>query len=183
MAYVKTCPYCGTTLSINQLPVEKTASRCPHCKNILLLTDYGENVKKPFVYKCHKCGEEAIYENPVPFVHCDKCGTLYITSDQSTEMIEADLLSKGDKNELPYTKKKDRYIAARNQWRSLSKKTKVVIIGCTIAIIGIALGAYYLSLPPAIESSVAYAQMEDVWNEFREKKSLNPSLSISNVIN
>lgn len=169
MAYVKTCPYCGTTLSINQLPVEKTASRCPHCKNILLLTDYGENVKKPFVYKCHKCGEEAIYENPVPFVHCDKCGTLYITSDQGTEMIEAELLSKGDKNELPYTKKKDRYVATRNQWRSLSKKTKGGIIGCTIAIIGIALGAYYLSLPPAIESSVAYAQLEDVWNEFREK--------------
>ena len=126
MSHVKTCPYCSTALSINPLPVEKTASRCPHCKNILLLTDYGATVKKPFVYTCHKCGEESIFENQVPFVHCDKCNTFYITSYQGTEMIEADLLSKGDKNELPYTKKKDHYIAVRNKWRSLSRKTKRV---------------------------------------------------------
>lgn len=173
MNYVKTCPYCGTTLSINQLPVEKTASRCPHCKNILLLTDYGATIKKPFVYKCHKCGEEAIYENPVPFVHCDKCSTLYVTSNQGTEMIEADLLSKGDKDELPYKKKKDYYISARNKWRSLSGKTKRLIICCIAAVVGLAIGAYFLSLPPAIEESMAYAQMEEVWRDFRDKNPYN----------
>ena len=173
MNYVKTCPYCGTTLSINQLSVEKTASRCPHCKNILLLTDYGATIKKPFVYKCHKCGEEAIYENPVPFVHCDKCGTLYITSDQGTEMIEAELLSKGDKDELPYTKKKDHYIAARNKWRALSGRAKGIIIAFVVAVIGMAAGGYYRSLPPAIEESRAYAQMDSLWNVFRDKNPYN----------
>lgn len=173
MNYVKTCPYCGTTLSINQLSVEKTASRCPHCKNILLLKDYGATIKKPFVYKCHKCGEESIYENPVPFVHCDKCGTLYITSNQGTEMIEADLLSKGDKDELPYTKKKDYYIAARNKWRAFSGRTKGFIIAGVVAVIGLAASGYYLSLPPAIEESMAYAQMDSIWNVFRDKNPYN----------
>ena len=173
MSYIKTCPFCGTTLSISQLPVEKTASRCPHCKNILLLTDYGATIKKPFVYKCLKCGEESIFENQVPFVHCDKCGTSYITSNQGTEMIEADLLSRGDKDELTFTQKKDHYIAAKNRWRALSGRAKGIIIACIVVIIGLASGGYYLSLPPAIEESMAYAQMEDVWNEFRDKNPYN----------
>lgn len=173
MANIRKCPYCGTTLSINKLTVEKTASRCPHCKNILLLTDYGETIKKPFVYKCHKCGEESIFEGKVPFVHCDKCGTMYLTAEQGTEMIEADLLAKGDKGTLPYTKKKDYYIAARNKWRLLSKKTKRIVLASIIAFIGLLSGAYILSLPPAIEDSLAFSHMDELWNEFREKNPYN----------
>lgn len=30
--YIHTCPYCGTQLSVNELTVERTASRCPHCQ-------------------------------------------------------------------------------------------------------------------------------------------------------
>lgn len=173
MSYVKTCPYCGTTLSINQLSVEKTASRCPHCNNLLLLTDYGETIKKPFAYKCHKCGEESIYEHPVPYVHCDKCGTLYITSKQGTEMIEAELLSKGDKGELPFKKKKDYYIGLRNKWRMLPNTTKGVVFALIAAIIVIGISGYILSLPPNIETTKAYADMENVWKEFREKNPYN----------
>lgn len=173
MAYVKSCPYCGTTLSINQLSVEKTASRCPHCNNLLLLTDFGETIKKPFVYKCHKCGEESIYEYPVPYIHCDKCGTMYITSRQGTEMIEADLLSKGDRGELPFKKKKDYYIGVRNKWRSLSNTAKGFVFALIVITTVIGISGYILSLPPAIETTKAFADMENVWKEFREKNPYN----------
>ena len=127
MDYIKTCPYCGTTLFINKLPVEKAANKCPHCNNILLLTDYGETIKKPLVYKCHKCGEISIYENRPPLIKCDKCGEIYYTAPNGTNMIELDLLTRGDNGELPFKKKEDKYIAARNMWRMLSNKTKAII--------------------------------------------------------
>ena len=173
MSYIRTCPYCGTALNINELSVEKTASRCPHCNNILLLTDYGATIKKPYVYKCHKCGEESIFENRVPFVKCDKCGTFYITSEQGTSMIEAELLSKGDKGELPFKKKKDYYIGLRNKWRMLPNTTKKVVFALIASIIVIGISGYLLSLPPNIETTKAYADMENVWKEFREKNPYN----------
>lgn len=169
MDYIKTCPYCGTQLLINKLPVEKAANKCPHCKNILLLTDFGETIKKPLVYKCHKCGEISIYENRPPLIKCDKCGEIYYTAPDGTNMIELDLLTRGDNGELPFKKKEDKYIAARNKWRMLSGKTKATIYACAIALLCIAGCAYYFSLPPAIEESQAYAQMTDFWEEFREK--------------
>ena len=173
MDYIKTCPYCGTTLLINKLPVEKAANKCPHCNNILLLTDYGETIKKPLVYKCHKCGEISIYENRPPLIKCDKCGEIYYTAPDGTNMIELDLLTRGDNGELPFKKKEDKYIAARNKWRMLSSKTKATICACAIALLCIAGCAYYFSLPPAIEESQAYAQMTVFWEEFREKNPYN----------
>ena len=173
MSYVRTCPYCGIALNICELSVKKTASRCPHCNNILLLTDYGSTIKKPYVYKCHKCGEESIFENRVPFVKCEKCDTFFITAEHGTSMIEADLLAKGDKGELSYKKKKDHYVATINKWRMLSTRSKTTIFACVIALIVIVGGTYYFSLPSPIENSQAYANMEEFWNEFRDKNPYN----------
>ena len=88
-------------------------------------------------------------------------------------MIEADLLARGDKGELPYTKKKDHYIAIRNKWRMLPTKAKTAIFAGLVALVCVIFGLYIHSLPPAIETSLAYADMENVWKEFREKNPYN----------
>lgn len=44
--YIQTCPYCGTQLSVNELKVDRTASRCPHCQNIIILLEYGAVIKR-----------------------------------------------------------------------------------------------------------------------------------------
>lgn len=173
MAYVHTCPHCGTQLSVNELPVESTASRCPHCKNTVILLEHGAVLKKPTVYRCLKCNKEMIYDGRPPFVHCDECNSFFITSEHGNCLISPDLLSRGDKGELVYQKKRDRVTELRNEWRQMPKGRKNSIFACIALIFCICLGAYIYSLPPAIEKSLAYADMENVWKEFRQKNPYN----------
>lgn len=173
MAFVHTCPHCGTQLSVNALPVEKTASRCPHCQKTIILLEHGAVLKKPTVYRCLKCNNELIYDGRPPFVHCDKCNSVYITSEQGNCLISPDLLSKGDKGELEYKKKRDRVTEFRNGWNLMPQRKKNAFFVCVALIISICIGAYVISLPPAIEKTLAYADMENVWKEFREKNPYN----------
>ena len=177
MRYSHRCPYCDMQLGINQLSEEKVVSKCPCCQRILIVNDYGRTLRKPYVYKCHKCGDESTYEERVPMVRCDKCGTFYLTAPKSECMIEVDLLYKGDKGELPYTKKQDRLVAVLNRWRMLSAVVKATILTSTLVFLGLAGFAYYASLPPPIETSQAYADMDALWKEFRDKNPFSFQMS------
>lgn len=173
MAYIHTCPHCGTQLSVNELPVEKTASRCPHCQKTVILLEHGAVLKKPTVYRCLKCNNELIYDGRPPFVHCENCNSVFITSEHGNCIIYPELLSKGDKGELEYNKKRDRFTEIRNGWNLMPLGKKVVFYACIVLILCTCLGAYIYSLPPAIEKSLAYADMENVWKEFRNKNPYN----------
>ena len=172
-SYRHVCPHCGTQLSIQHLPVEKTVSRCPQCKKYIVVDNYGRDTRKPNVYHCPKCGEEQIFDGRPPLIRCEKCNNMYMTSVHGVGMIELGLLSQGDKGELSYKKKKDKYINAINQWLSLSKTVKTCIISTIVACIAIIIGAYIYSLPPAIHTSMAYANMDSLWSEFSEKNPYN----------
>ena len=172
-SYLHTCPHCGTQLSIQHLPVEKTVSKCPKCKKYILVDNYGRDTRKPNVYHCPKCGDEQIFDGRPPLIRCEKCNNMYITSAHGVGMIELGLLSRGDKGELFYKKKKDQYINAINKWLSLTKTIKVSIISAIVACVAIIIGIYILSLPPAIHTSMAYADMDSLWNEFSEKNPYN----------
>ncbi len=171
--YLHICPYCGTQLSIQHLPVEKTVSRCPKCKKYIVVDNYGKDTRKPNVYNCPKCGEEQIFDGRPVLIKCEKCNNIYKTSAHGVGMLELGLLSRGDKGELPYKKKKDKYICAINKWLSLSKTVKASIISSVVACIAIIIGLYIISLPPAINTSMAYADMDSLWKEFSEKNPYN----------
>lgn len=171
--YIHTCPYCGTQLSVNELTTERTASLCPHCQNTIILLEYGAVIKKPTIYRCLKCNKELIYDGRPPIAHCDSCNAFYVTSEQGNCLILPELLNKGDKGELEYKKKRDRVTEYRNRWNLMSQGKKNSIYTCIVLMICICIGAYIYSLPPAIEKSLAYANMDNVWKEFREKNPYN----------
>lgn len=171
--YLHICPHCGAHLSIQHLSVEKTVSRCPQCKKYIVVDNYGRDTRKPNVYHCPKCGDEQIFEGRPPLIRCEKCNNMYITSAHGVGMIELGLLSRGDKGELSYKKKKDQYINAINKWLSLTKTVKVSIISAIVACVAIIIGIYIFSLPPAIHTSMAYADMDSLYNEFSEKNPYN----------
>lgn len=173
MAYVHTCPHCGTQLSVKELPIERTASRCPHCQKTFILLEHGAILKKPTVYRCLKCNNELIYDGRPPYVHCEKCNSVYITSEQGNCLISPELLSKGDNGELEYKKKRDKVTEIRNGWNLMPQCKKNCIYACIAMFICVCIGTYIYSLPPAIEKSLAYADMENVWKEFRKKNPYN----------
>ena len=171
--FIHTCPYCGTRLTHNEMSEERVATRCPHCNNVLILLDHGALMRRPPVYRCPKCNEELIFFSRPPVVHCDNCNSIYLTSEKGCCMIDPDLYSKGEKGELPYVKKPDRVVALKNKWIMLPAIIKGGIYASVAAVIAIIVGLYIYSLPSAIESTMAYADMENLWNEFREKNPYN----------
>lgn len=171
--YTHFCPYCGTHLSISRLSVEKTASRCPNCHRFLIVDAFGATIKKPNVYHCPKCGKEQIYDGRPPMVMCDGCNHYFVTSEYGEGMIEVGLLSDGDKGEIPYQKKPDRYVATINKWLGLEKSIKTKIISAIVVIILVAVAGYLISLPPAIRTTQAYADMDSLWTEFSEHNPYN----------
>lgn len=163
------CPYCGSHLSLKELDVERTASRCPSCNNVLILSDYGETMAKAIVYKCLNCGEELIYSGHQPIISCHKCNSLFLASEQGNCLISPDLYSKGEKGKIPYEKKVDKVVALKNKWRLMPTKKKHGLYAGLAAAICLLVGLYIYSLPPSIEKSKAYADMDNVWKEFRDK--------------
>lgn len=172
-AHIHICPHCGTQISVTGLPVEKAAAECPNCHKTVILLDYGSVIKKPTIFYCLKCNKEMIYEERPPFVLCENCNSIYITSEQGNCLISPELLSKGDKGQLEYRKKRDRATELRNRWNFMSKGKKNSIYVLIVLIVCICIGTYIYSLPPAIEKSLAYADMENVWKEFRKKNPYN----------
>ena len=150
------CPYCGSHLSLKELDVERTASRCPSCNNVLILSDYGETMAKAIVYKCLNCGEELIYSGHQPIISCHKCNSLFLASEQGNCLISPDLYSKGEKGEIPYEKKVDKVVALKNKWRLMPTKKKHGLYAGLAAAICLLVGLYIYSLPPSIEKSKAY---------------------------
>ena len=167
------CPYCGTQLSVKEIEEDRTAAKCPHCSNTIILLEHGAVMKKPVVYRCHKCNDELIYEQRPPFVHCDNCHSVYLTSEQGNCLIDPDLYSKGEKGELSFVKKRDNVVAIKNKWRMMSAKTKGGIAAGIACVLFVLIGIYIFTLPPAIEKSKAYADMENLWKEFRAKNPYN----------
>ena len=167
------CPYCGTQLSVKEIEEDRTAAKCPHCANTIILLEHGAVMKKPVVYRCPKCNEELIYEQRPPFAHCDNCHSVYLTSEQGNCLIDPDLYSKGEKGELSFVKKRDNVVAIKNKWRMMPAKTKGGIAAGIACVLFVLIGIYIFTLPPAIEKSKAYADMENLWKEFRAKNPYN----------
>lgn len=175
-SYFHSCPYCGTALSIAHLPVEKKVGRCPNCKKPIIVDNFGKESRKPNIYICPKCNQEHIYDGRPPVLRCEKCGNTYLTSTHGVGMIELGVLSRGDNGALPYNKKRDNYTYVINKWLSLSKKVRGGIIAIVVACVATIAGAYIHSLPPAIDTSMAYANMDSLWTEFSEKNPYNIQL-------
>ena len=171
--YNHSCPYCGTSLSVREIEEERTAARCPHCANTIILMKHGAVMKRPMVYNCPKCNEELIYEERPSFVSCDNCHSVYLTSEHGKCLIEPDIYDKGEKGELPFIKKRDNVVALKNKWRMMPTKTKGRLAAGFAFVIFVLAGIYFFTLPPAIEKSKAYADMENLWKEFREKNPYN----------
>ena len=98
---------------------------------------------------------------------------LRLTSEKGSCLISPELYNKGEKGELPVVKKRDKVIEWRNKWRMLPTKTKGGIYAGVALLIAALIGLYIFSLPPAIETTKAYANMENVWKEFRAKNPYN----------
>ena len=126
-------------------------------------------MRRAIVYKCLKCGEELIYSERPPIVRCHSCNSFYFTSEQGTCLISPELYDKGEKGEIPYEKKEDKVIALKNKWRLMPTSKKCYLFAGIFAAICLLAGLYIYSLPPAIEKSKAYADMDRLWKEFREK--------------
>lgn len=140
--HIQICPHCGTQISVTDLTVEKIAAECPHCHKTIILLDYGAVIKKPTVFHCLKCNKEMIYEGIPPFVHCDNCNSIYITSEHGNCLISPELLSKGDKGELEYKKKRDKTTELRNRWKLMPQSRKNGIYAFVTLIICICIGIY-----------------------------------------
>lgn len=171
--YYHSCPHCSTQLSISHLPVEKTVSKCPKCGKYILLDNHGRDSRTPNVYICPRCREYHIYDGRPPFIKCSKCNNVYVTSAYGAGMIDVNLLTRGNDGVLPYKKKKDKYVSALNKWLGLSTRKKAVVISSVVGILLAIVGIYYLSLPAAIDSTEAFANMDAVWGEFSENNPYN----------
>lgn len=167
------CPWCGTTLGINEIEDESTASRCPSCNNIVIIKEHGAKLSKAYSYTCPKCGELHVYGERPPYVVCEKCGSIYQTSEHGQCMIDISLCQRGEKGELPFNKKPDYWIQVQNRWRFLPVKIKMSIFAMLAVLILLSTFLYIKSLPADIETTKAYASMENVWKEFREKNPYN----------
>lgn len=167
------CPHCVAMLSVDELPVEKAVGECPSCHNTILLLKHGAVIKKPIVYRCLKCHDELVYEQRPPVAFCHNCNSLFVTSKYGNCLINPKLLEKGDNGELEFQKKRDYIMDFRNNWALMSKLQKFSIYSIFIMLACVCLAAYVYSLPPAIESSLAYSDMENVWKEFRKKNPYN----------
>ena len=171
--YYHKCPYCDTKFVVTQLHKEKAVVECPLCAQAIIAENYGISIRKPYIYICPKCGHEQIRIDRTAIIVCSECGATYVTSAYGSGLIDVNLLYRGDNGELPYTKKKDHYVSAINKWLLLPKTIKVGIFSAIIVCIAWLVGMYIHSLPPAIETSMAYANMDSLWNEFSEKNPYN----------
>ena len=145
--YNHSCPYCGTSLSVREIEEERTAARCPHCANTIILLKHGAVMKRPMVYNCPKCNEELIYEERPSFVSCDNCHSVYLTSEHGKCLIEPDIYDKGEKGELPFIKKRDNVVALKNKWRMMPTKTKGRLAAGFAFVIFVLAGIYFLYPP------------------------------------
>lgn len=64
-------------------------------------------------------------------------------------------------------------IQVANKFNGLSLKNRIAICSSIISCLVISLGLYIYNLPPDIEKSMAFAEMDNVWNEFRSKNPYN----------
>ena len=167
------CPYCNTKLLVSNIDDEKALLSCPNCKKTLLLEDYGARCLVPPSGICPHCKEEVVLIEKNLIEECPHCHNFVVTAQNGNALIDPALFTKGEENELHYTKKRDRRVELVRKWQQSSKGTKVGIVGLfIIGLIG-AIWLYIDTLPAAIASTKAYADMENVWKEFREKNPYN----------
>lgn len=113
------CPWCGTTLGINEIEDESTASRCPSCNNIVIIKEHGAKLSKAYSYTCPKCGELHVYDERPPYVVCEKCGSIYQTSEHGQCMIDISLYQRGEKGN---------YLLIRSQ--TIGLKLRIIGVFC-----------------------------------------------------
>lgn len=174
--HICNCPYCGASLTVKDLDVEKIASMCPKCRETIILSDYGATVSRAYVYTCRKCGEKSIFMTPPPHVICDRCGTLYRTTPTETCVTPEDPNQKDETESHEYEKKPDRVVPSRKKRKGMSTMKKVGVIAGIVALIGLFVVLYVRSLPSAIEDTKGYAEMDSFVNEFRKKNPYNTQL-------
>lgn len=171
--YKHFCPYCLTELSINESEQERYAAKCPKCSNVIVVKEHGQNLSKPFIYKCPKCGQKHMYYEQITGLVCDNCQSILFASEKGTCLIDPILLQKGDSGELPYVKKVDKKVKLINNWLVMPSGTKVGIIGGVILFFAVITFIWYILKPSAIESTMAYSNEYELWEEFREKNPIN----------
>lgn len=172
------CPYCNSPLATNSEITNSMVQKCPSCGKFILLepNGYTVNVGKVKEYHCKKCGKMHLFAGRPPFVKCDRCDSMYITSENGEHMIDAHLLMKGDNEGFTYKKKRDR-ICESKLWCRSNPKT-LTAISAVILLIIIAMGVIYkVTRPMSIVQTEAYANAEDFWQDFRGKNPWNVQIA------
>lgn len=123
-----------------------------------------------FRIKCPNCKEPINIENAgSSTIVCSKCKCAYLIN----------IIKNGDKHEMeslrllfnPRNVRK--WDVVKDKWRHLPTSIKVAIPSSFALILAVLIGWYAYTRPCAIEETKAYADMEKLWEEFREKNPYN----------
>ena len=109
--------------------------------------------------------------------HCNKQIHMKIIGKQPYVITE-DLYQLGET--LPYEKKKDRWVSFRNwfitlnnNFSKMSAAAKAAIIALIVLAIGVPIAYPIITAPADIEQTLAYDDMENLWQDFRSKNPYN----------
>lgn len=123
-----------------------------------------------FRITCPNCKERITIETAgSSTIVCPKCKCAYLIN----------IIRNGDKHELESLRllfnPKDvkRIDIIKDKWKHLSTKVKIGIPVSLIVIIACVIGWYIYTRPCPIEETMAYADMESLWKEFRDKNPYN----------
>ena len=123
-----------------------------------------------FRIKCPNCKEPINIENAGSFtIVCPKCKCAYLIN----------IIKNGDKHEMESLRllfnpqNVRRWDVVKDNCRQLPKSIKVAIPSFLALILVVLIGCYIYTRPCAIEETKAYADMENLWKEFRGKNPYN----------
>lgn len=180
--YSHTCPYCFSPVEVERSEAPVGIMRCPACGFVIKLSDHGAAISNVKVFQCNSCNKLSLYNDTPKKPVCLSCGsecTQFSGNELPEEEIifqaeeEAELLKKRRKEEKKRLRRSRWRNPLKGKWKKLSKKTRRAVRISVAAVIALFIGYQFFNRPEAIASSLAYADMQNVWDEFRAKNPYN----------
>ena len=132
---------------------------------------------------CPTCGTPLKVHEDAKSLYCINCHRSCILSEDHNYAIDSLLMDAGNNDKIPVTDKPDILVSAYNGlikclngflglrlWTKISIVAAIVVGVITCVVINI------LNRPEPIENCLAYAEMTDLWKEFREKNPYNTQI-------
>lgn len=177
-----TCPYCFSSIEFDRSDSEVSIMRCPSCGFLLKLSAHGASISSVKAYKCDSCNKISLYDSSPEKAVCLNCGNKCsnFTGDELAD--EEIIYQKEDAKNKKKRKRKDNKLrrlasgwqnSLKGKWKKLSKKSRRAVRTGVAAAIALFIGYQFFNRPEAIASTKAYADMQNVWTEFRTKNPYN----------